>query len=430
MKKLKLIFFLSSFTALALCDWSALQQKRRNLARKHCSPRDNTDFFQKMNEVGCSEVQEFINRMRMTVNGESEIHLKPLIMETCANLFMLYMCSTRFDYDNVEFKNMARDFDEIFWEINQGYAVDFLPWLSPFYQSHMQKIESWAQDIRKFILKQVINPRVEKLKSQVESEDDFTDALLRSLSTEDQITSDTIIYMLEDFLGGHSAVGKNFFLKMLINFLIKSIINILTGNLVYLALGFIAKHPYVATRIQEEIKIITQDGKTKVTLNVIENMPYTVATILECLRYTSSPIVPHVATENSQIGGYGVLKDTIVFINNYELNTSEKYWKNAEKFDPDRFLELVPVQKLKRGATCDTPKVLRVKKNIPHFLPFSIGKRTCIGQNLVRNFSFLLLTHILENYDVSSDNPESIQMRKACVALPPETYSLKLTPRI
>lgn len=156
-------------------------------------------------------------------------------------------------------------------------------------------------------------------------------------------------------------------------------------------------------------------------------MPYTVATIFESLRYTSSPIVPHVATENSQIGGYGVLKDTIVFINNYELNTSEKYWENAEKFDPERFLELVPAQKLKKNATCDSSTVLRVKKNIPHFLPFSIGKRTCIGQNLVRNFSFLMLTHILENYDVSSDNP--IQMRKACVALPPETYSLRLTPR-
>lgn len=202
-----------------------------------------------------------------------------------------------------------------------------------------------------------------------------------------------------------------------------------TGNLIYLALGFIAKNPYVGTRIQEEIQVITQNRKTKVTLNDIENMPYTVATIFECLRYSSSPIVPHVATENSQIGGYGVLKDTIVFINNYELNTSEKYWKNEEKFDPERFLELIPAQKLKRNAECNAFTTLRVKKNIPHFLPFSIGKRTCIGQNLVRNFSFLMLTHILENYDVSSDNPESIQMRKACVALPPETYSLRLTPR-
>lgn len=161
----------------------------------------------------------------------------------------------------------------------------------------------------------------------------------------------------------------------------------------------------------------------------MENMPYTVATIYEILRYSSSPIVPHVATENSQIAGYGVLKDTIVFINNYELNTSEKYWNNPKEFNPERFLETVPAHKVRKDSPPGAPNVLRVKKNIPHFLPFSVGKRTCIGQNLVRCFSFLLLTNILENFDVASDNPDTIKMYPACVAVPPETYSLKLTPR-
>jgi cytochrome P450 family 307 subfamily A len=174
---------------------------------------------------------------------------------------------------------------------------------------------------------------------------------------------------------------------------------------------------------------ITDNGKRKVSLQDADSMPYTVATIYEILRYSSSPIVPHVATENSQICGYGVLKDTIIFINNYDLNTSEKYWEKPHEFDPERFLETVPANKVRKDATHDSPSVLRVKKNIPHFLPFSVGKRTCIGQNLVRCFSFLMLTNILENFDVSSDNPDSIKMYPACVAVPPETFSLKLTPR-
>lgn len=158
-------------------------------------------------------------------------------------------------------------------------------------------------------------------------------------------------------------------------------------------------------------------------------MPYCVATIYEILRHSSSPIVPHVATENSQIGGYGVFEDTIVFINNYDLNTSEKYWDNPKDFNPERFLEAVPATKIRKDATTNASSDLRVKKNIPHFLPFSVGKRTCVGQNLVRCFSFLMLTNILENYDVSSDNPDSIKMYPTCVALPPKTFSLKLTPR-
>lgn len=202
-----------------------------------------------------------------------------------------------------------------------------------------------------------------------------------------------------------------------------------SGNLVYLALGYIALNPEVGKKIQAEVAQITENGRRKITLYDTDSMPYTVATIYEILRYSSSPIVPHVATENSQIGGYGVLKDTIVFINNYELNTSEKYWDSPKEFRPERFLETVPAIKVRKDATANSPCVIRVKKNIPHFLPFSIGKRTCIGQNLVRCFSFQLLTNILENFDVTSDHPESIKMTPACVAVPPDTFALRFTPR-
>lgn len=161
-----------------------------------------------MNDVGCKEIDEFIGRMKTSIVPGQEFHLKPMIMETCANLFSLYMCSMRFSYDDVSFKGIVQCFDEIFWEINQGYAVDFLPWLSPFYEPHMRKIESWTEKIRDFILDRVINPRAEKLHERPESGDDFTDALLRSLGREESLTKTTIIYMLEDFLGGHSAIGE------------------------------------------------------------------------------------------------------------------------------------------------------------------------------------------------------------------------------
>jgi cytochrome P450 family 307 subfamily A len=161
-----------------------------------------------MSDVGCAEVEEFLSQMQLQVNRDGETHLKPLLMEACANLFLRYMCSTRFEYDDQDFKRSVRCFDEIFWEINQGYAVDFLPWLSPFYQPHMKKIESWTRHIRQFILNKVLSSREEKLAVQSEEHDDFTDALMRSLSKEENITTNTIIFMLEDFLGGHSAIGE------------------------------------------------------------------------------------------------------------------------------------------------------------------------------------------------------------------------------
>lgn len=414
--------------SLALCDWSALQQKRRNLARKHCSPSDASSYYQKMSEVGVAEMHQFMDQLDAVVVPGRDFKVKPLIMQACANMFSEYMCSVRFDYNDGGFQQMVRNFDEIFWEINQGYAVDFLPWLAPFYHKHMNKLSRWSADIRDFILERIINEREQSFGDD-EPERDFTDALLKSLREDPSVTRDTIMYMLEDFIGGHSAIG----------------------NLVMLALGYIAKHPEIGTNIQQEIDHVTEGGQRNVTLYDTESMPYTVATIFEVLRYSSSPIVPHVATEDTCIAGYGVTKGTIVFINNYDLNTNEKYWEEPKRFNPKRFIESATLAQI-RTDLVDSPtatqdlssiiksnnidasnenqkQILRVKKNIPHFLPFSIGKRTCIGQNLVRGFSFIILANILQKYNVHSNDPASIKMYPACVAVPPDTYPIAFTQR-
>lgn len=384
-----------------------------------------------MSDVGCFEMQELMDHLQNTITPGEDFHIKPLIMQTCANMFTQYMCSIRFDYKDNDFVRIIRSFDNIFWEINQGYAVDFLPWLSPFYKKHLNKLSSWSTDIRHFILERIVNDREQNLDPD-ELENDFTDALLKSLIEDPTVTRETIIYMLEDFIGGHSAIG----------------------NLIMLALGYIAKNPEIGRRIQEETDNVTKDQIRNISLHDSDNLPYTNATIFEVLRYASSPIVPHVATEDACIAGYGVTKGTIVFINNYDLNTSDKYWEKPERFNPERFLESVTIEQVRsernisESSSSDSgieneteminknlkfetkTKILRVKKNIPHFLPFSIGKRTCIGQNLVRGFSFIMLANILQKYDVSCSDLNLIKSNPACVAVPPETYPLSLTLRV
>lgn len=420
--------FYFTFAALALCDWSALQQKRRNLARRHCSPRDASSLFQRMSDVGCFETEEFMNKLSQLIprdNDSTDLHIKSYIQQTCANMFLQYMCSVRFDYEDNEFQKIVEYFDEIFWEINQGYAVDFLPWLSPFYKSHMDKIVNWSTTIRKFILNRIINDREQNIDLE-EPEKDFTDALLKSLITEE--SRDTIIYMLEDFIGGHSAIG----------------------NLVLLALAYVVRYPEIGRRIQEEIDDVLGSEKRNVNLSDIKNMPFTVATIYEVLRHSSSPIVPHVATEDAVIAGCGVTAGTIVFINNYKLNSSEEYWVDPKVFNPDRFLEKVScndcntskqqpstgigIKEQENGngngdASASENNAYHLKKNIPHFLPFSIGKRTCIGQNLVRGFGFIMLANIMREYNVTSKDLTKIQTYPACVALPTNTFPLTLSHR-
>lgn len=268
-----------SIAALALCDWSDLQKTRRNIARLYCSPRFASVHYDNLDHVGCAEVVEFLAELSRVTKETREYKVKPLIQAACFNMFSQYMCSTRFAYDNTACAKVVRTFDDIFWELNQGYAVDFMPWLSPVYKNHMRLICTWSQTVRQFILSHIVDRQRLALDTSEEPRD-FTDALLMHLQEDPNLSWEHIIFELEDFLGGHSAVG----------------------NLAMLTLAAVVRHPEVAKNVQKEVDAAT-GGSRNVNLFDKTVMPYTEATILEVLRTCSSPIVPHVATQDTTIAG-------------------------------------------------------------------------------------------------------------------------------
>jgi len=398
-----------------------------------------------MSAIGGLEINHLLDQLKI-MSLVNSFDIKPIILKASANMFCQYMCSVRFDYNDNDFKKIIEYFDEIFWEINQGYSFDFLPWLIPFYSNHIKKIVHWSTNIRKFILDRIVNRR--EININLDDPDkDFTDALLKSLKEDQNVSRNTIIFMLEDFIGGHSAVG----------------------NLVMLALTYIAKNPTIGQLIRQEVDIVSNKGLKSITLYDMNVMPYTMASILEVLRHSSSPIVPHVAMEDTVISGYGVTKGTIVLINNFILNMSENNWNYPDQFDPARFLERKYTKnrscslktneynrstkssdygveidkekydkcvfnqfiknKMKQNKSVSNGQAFQLKNNIPHFLPFSVGKRTCIGQNLVRGFGFLLLANIILNYDVKCSDFSKINLQKSSVALPTNCFELILRPR-
>lgn len=373
------------FSALALCDWSSLQKTRRSIARTYCSPRFTSLQYDHVNIVGTKEMAVLLKELQSRDHSKP-CNLKPLVLAACANMFTQYMCSKSFAYDDADFQGTVRTFDEIFWEINQGYAVDFLPWLLPLYTWHMKKLSTWASDIRQFILSRIIDERRATLDYGAPPRD-FTDALLMHLEEDPNMNWQHIIFELEDFLGGHSAIG----------------------NFVMVTLAAVVKHPEVAKRIRDEVDKAT-GGKRMPNLFDKAAMPYTEATLWETLRTASSPIVPHVATIDTEVGGFTVNKGTVIFINNYELNLGGEYWDDPLAFKPERFLSA--------NNTVVKPA---------HFIPFSTGKRTCIGQRLVQCFSFIILATILQNFDITPVG--EVKVRPGCMAVPPDCFKLQLTSR-
>ena len=103
--------------------------------------------------------------------------------------------------------------------------------------------------------------------------------------------------------------------------------------------------------------------------------------------------------------GYYVPKDTVIFVNNHSLNMSETLWKQPQRFSPDRFLD-------SQGHFTKPP----------HFQPFSMGKRSCMGYKMVHNVAFSLVANLMLHFDLSSPqwSPEDIPL--GMLALPPKPF--------
>lgn len=229
-----------------------------------------------------------ISDINETIRHHKTVPVKPVLLETCANIFFQYLCSRNFTKCNYKFQKMIRNFDKIFYEVNQGYAADFLPFLLPLHHNHLKSLESWSHEIREFILENVIENRFNDWATDDDHDElDYVDSLIDHVQGNGipSMEWETALFALEDMVGGHSAVG---------NFLVK-------------VLGYLVQNPVVQKHLQDEADKVTNYGERNIDLSDRTKMPYTEATIMEALRMISSPIVPHVANRDSTIGGNFIL---------------------------------------------------------------------------------------------------------------------------
>ncbi|CAA0812522.1 Cytochrome P450 71A25 [Striga hermonthica] len=99
------------------------------------------------------------------------------------------------------------------------------------------------------------------------------------------------------------------------------------------------RHPNVMKKLQDEVRGVT-DGKTAITEDDIQRMPYLKAVIKETLRiHPPVPIYMHAAREHVNFMGYNVEPETIVVMNVWAIGQDLAFWKDPERFVPERFMD-------------------------------------------------------------------------------------------
>nr|XP_042119910.1 cytochrome P450 2C44 isoform X1 [Peromyscus maniculatus bairdii] len=145
-------------------------------------------------------------------------------------------------------------------------------------------------------------------------------------------------------------------------------------------------------------------------------MPYTDAVLHEIQRYITllPSSLPHAVVKDTKFRHYVIPKGTAVFPLLSSILLDHKEFPNPKTFDPGHFLD-------KNGCF----------KKTDYFVPFSLGKRSCVGESLARMELFLFFTTILQKFSLKSLEPRDLEIKPVATGLInlPPPYKLCLIPR-
>ncbi|CAO2585355.1 Cytochrome P450 2C18, partial [Lemmus lemmus] len=189
-----------------------------------------------------------------------------------------------------------------------------------------------------------------------------------------------------------------------------------TSTTLRYGLLLLMKHTDVTAKVQEEIECVVGRNRSP-CMRDRSHMPYTDAVVHEIQRYIDLiPMnLPHSVTCDVKFRNYLIPKGTDLVTSLTSVLHDDKEFPNPKIFDPGHFLD-------EKGNF----------KKSDYFMPFSTGKRMCVGEALARMELFLFLTTIVQNFDLKSSvdtkDIETTPVASSFGRVPP-SYQLYFIPR-
>ncbi|XP_066494477.1 cytochrome P450 2G1-like isoform X1 [Tiliqua scincoides] len=321
------------------------------------------------------------------------------LSRTVSNVISSVVFGSRFDYEDKTFLSLLRMINESFIEMSTPWAqlYDMYSSVMQYLPGRHNRIYYLIEDLKKFVAEKV---KANEATLDPNSPRDFIDCYLIQREKEKANPSsefnikNLILTTLNLFFAGTETVSTT------------------------LRYGFLLllKHPDVQERVHQEIDQVIGPNRLPASEDRMR-MPFTDAVIHEIQRLTDIvPLgLPHTVIRDTQFRGYTLPKGTDVFPLLGSVLRDPEYFSQPEKFNPGHFLD-------EKG---------RFKKN-EAFVPFSSGKRICLGEAMARMELFLYFTTTLQHFSLKSlVAPEDIDISPKVSGFGniPPTYELCLVPR-
>ncbi|XP_001374818.1 cytochrome P450 2C19-like isoform X1 [Monodelphis domestica] len=295
----------------------------------------------------------------------------PTFILGCApcNVICSIIFQKRFEYHDQKFLHLMKLLDEKVKILSSPWIqiYNLLPLLAQYLPGSHHKLFKISQMMHNFFL--------EKVKEHQDALDpnnpqDLIDSFLIKMEQEkekpqSEFTMENLVCTVSDIFGAGTQT---------------------TSTTLRYGLLLLLKHPEITGKIHEEIDRVIGHNRSP-CLKDRNSMPYTDAVIHEMQRYID--LVPanltHSVIQDVKFRQYIIPKGTTII----PLLTSVLYdneeFPNPDQFDPGHFLD-------ESGNF----------KKSDYFMPFSAGKRICIGEGLARMELFLFFTTILQNFTLKS----------------------------
>ncbi|CAJ1972088.1 unnamed protein product [Sphenostylis stenocarpa] len=332
------------YTNIAFAPYGSYWKKVRKICTMELFSPKRVNSFQPIRE------EELTNLVKMVGSHEgSPINLTQAVLSTMYNIISRVALGKKRSKYHDEFMTVLKEGVLAAGGFNIGELFPSAKWLQLLtgVRPVLEKVH--AQIDR--ILEEIINEHKEaksKAKEDHESEEDLVDVLLKfhdgNESNQDIcLTRNNVKAVTMDiFAAGVDPLATT------INW----------------AMAEMIKNPRVMKKAQDEVREVF-NVKGRVEESCLNELKYLKSVVKETLRLhpPAALALPRECAQTCEIDGFHIPVKTKVVINVWALGRDPKYWSEAERFYPERFID----------------SAIDHKGNHFEYIPFGAGRRICPG---------------------------------------------------
>ena len=316
-------------------------------------------------------IQEEIAHLLKCIESKGGEPFDPSVILTnsVSNIICSIVFGQRFDYEDQQFHRILKLINILLKDLEEYPEIDVIPIVRflPKYKNHMKNYVAHDYELKAFLKEQISQHQASH---DPENPRDLIDVYLNESEMQSENDEAELVQVIYDFFVAGTETTSTSLRWMLLH---------------------MANNPAIQEKIQEDLD--REIGREKIPSMANRNaLPYLEATIHEVNRLsTIAPFgVPHMAHRDSIIGGYEIKAGTDVWSNIWAAHHDPEVWPNPKMLQPERFLD---------ENNCF--------KKREEWIPFSLGRRMCIGEQLAKTELLLFTSALFQRFRFSP--PEGVE---------------------